>query len=128
MQLVEEGLELLAEDECLRYAATRPIGRVAVTVGALPAVFPVNFVIAGRDVYFRTSGGTKLDAALHHAVVAFEVDDFDVVTHEGWSVMVVGMAADVTEDERAMFDGHDAPVRAWARGDRGRLVRISGDR
>lgn len=127
MPLVDEGLELLSDDDALRLAATRPIGRVAVTVGALPAVFPVNFTIAGRDIYFRTAHGTKLDAALHRAVVAFEVDDFDPVTHEGWSVLVVGMAADVTDDERAMFDGRRAPVRPWARGERDRLVRVSGD-
>jgi nitroimidazol reductase NimA-like FMN-containing flavoprotein (pyridoxamine 5'-phosphate oxidase superfamily) len=127
MELVEGGLELLTEDECLRLVATRPIGRVAVTLAALPAVFPVNFTLAGRDVYFRTGAGTKFDAAVRQAVVAFEVDDFDVVTHSGWSVMLVGMVADVTDHERETFGGHAAPVRAWARGDRDRLMRVSGE-
>src|SRR5205085_1549212 len=82
----------LDEDECLALAARRPVGRVAVTVGALPAVFPVNFRLAGTQILFRTASGTKLDAATRRAVVAFEVDDFDPDTQTGWSVLIVGLA------------------------------------
>ena len=126
MQLADEGLEILDEGTCLALAATRPIGRVAVTVAALPAVFPVNHVIVGRDVYFRTGEGTKLAAASRHSVVAFQVDDFDTVAHAGWSVQIIGVADDATEDELGVA-GFRLPVEAWARGRRERLVRITGD-
>src|SRR6478609_6331026 len=99
--LVEDGLELLTEAECLELAAHRPVGRVAVCMGALPAVFPVNHCMVGRDVIFRTAIGTKLDAALREAVVAFEVDDFDTQGHLGWSVMIVGVASELEPDELA---------------------------
>lgn len=59
----DEGLEILDTGQCLALAATRPVGRVAVTVGALPAVFPVNYCLVDSRVYFRTGAGTKLDAA-----------------------------------------------------------------
>ena len=120
--LVEEGLELLTEHECLALAARRPIGRVAVTVGALPAVFPVNFCMVGRDVVFRTAAGTKLEAALKESVVAFQVDDFDTEGHRGWSVMMVGKATELRPIELGRLE--PLPVRAWAHGTRGHVVRI----
>jgi nitroimidazol reductase NimA-like FMN-containing flavoprotein (pyridoxamine 5'-phosphate oxidase superfamily) len=120
--LVEGGLELLTERECFALAALRPIGRVAVSVGALPAVFPVNFCLVGRDVLFRTAAGTKLDAALQESVVAFEVDDFDAEGHLGWSVLVVGKATELRPIELARLE--PLPLRAWADGARGHVVRI----
>ena len=126
MPLIDEGLELLDEETCLALAATRPIGRVAVTVAALPAVFPVNHLVVGRDVYFRTGVGTKLAAAARKAVIAFEVDDFDTMTHDGWSVLIVGRATDVTDAELDL-QGFALPVEAWAHGERHRLVRVAGE-
>jgi len=120
-----EGLEILAEDECLNLMGTVPVGRVAVSVGALPAVFPVNFAVYGRRIVFRTGKGTKLDAAVRHAVVAFEVDKFDVLYHAGWSVLVVGRADDITGDlERIAGDGRLQP---WVDGERDHYVAIEAE-
>lgn len=38
MEFVHEGLEILSEEECRSLLAGADVGRVAVTVGALPAV------------------------------------------------------------------------------------------
>ena len=123
--LVDEGLEILAEDECLRLAATRPVGRVAVSISALPAVFPVNFCIVDDGVYFRTSAGTKLDAAVRNAVVAFQVDDFDSFAHTGWSVLIVGSAELVSPEALERLE----PLRVapWARGERAHVVRVAAE-
>jgi nitroimidazol reductase NimA-like FMN-containing flavoprotein (pyridoxamine 5'-phosphate oxidase superfamily) len=123
--LVDAGLELLTEADCLALAAHRPIGRVAVSVGALPAVFPVNFCFLGRDVVFRTAQGMKLAAALRGTVVAFEVDDFDVEGHRGWSVLIVGTASEIPVEELAELE--PLPVRAWAHGQRTHVVRIRSE-
>ena len=123
--LVDEGLEILAEQTCLALARTRPVGRVAVSVAALPAVFPVNFCLVDRDVYFRTSPGTKLDAAMRDAVVAFEVDDFDAAGHSGWSVLIVGQASVLDADELAAVE--PLRVRPWAAGERTHVVRIRAE-
>ena len=88
------GLVVLGRTECLRLLSGASVGRLAVTVGALPVILPVNFLRLDRDrVLIRTTTGTKLDAATRHAVVAFEVDDFDSFSHTGWSVCVTGVAA-----------------------------------
>ncbi|MGZ4676597.1 MAG: pyridoxamine 5'-phosphate oxidase family protein [Acidimicrobiia bacterium] len=117
-----DGLAELAEHECLLLAARRPIGRVALSVDALPLVVPVNFCLLGRDVIFRTAPGTKLSAALDHHVVAFEVDDFDATGHGGWSVVIVGQASEIGADELGRLG--PLPVRAWAHGARDHVVRI----
>src|SRR5215204_6365214 len=86
MEVDRNGLEVLAPDECLRLLATATLGRIGVTSGALPTVLPINFRFDGRRILFRTGVGTKLDAATHNAVVAFEVDEIDPLAHTGWSV------------------------------------------
>ena len=93
MEIDRNGLEVLERDVCLQLLAEATIGRVGVSQGALPVVLPVNFVLTEAGVVFRTRRGTKLDAAVDGAVVAFEADAFDPLFHSGWSVVVTGVAA-----------------------------------
>ncbi len=125
---------VLDEAECLRLLASQHIGRVAVTVGAVPAVFPVSFGLVDGAVVFCTGAGSKLSAATRDSVVAFEVDEVDPARRQGWSVLLVGVAEELHDPElvrRVM----DLPWAAWAPGRRVvRLVpeyvsgrRIAGD-
>lgn len=124
MQVDQNGLEVLDRDECLALLATATLGRVAVTTGALPQVVPVNFHLEGERILIRTAEGTKLDAALCNAVVAFEADDFDTMYHSGWSVVVTGIARVLpADDETARY----APLVRWAPDGRERTIAISTD-
>lgn len=87
---------MLNRAECSGLLGNGGMGRVAVTVGALPTIFPVNYAILDGDVVFRTTPGTKLAAAVHDAVVAFEVDDVDRVSHTGWTVVVIGPSREIS--------------------------------
>jgi uncharacterized protein len=121
--LVDEGLELLTEAEARALLASEDLGRVGVTMGALPVILPVNYVVIDGDIYFRTSAGSKLNAATANAVVAFEVDQRDRSTRTGWSVLAVGICEQVLEVElllRAAATG----LEPDADGRRGHLVRI----
>jgi nitroimidazol reductase NimA-like FMN-containing flavoprotein (pyridoxamine 5'-phosphate oxidase superfamily) len=82
----------LNHDECLRRMAMTSIGRVAVTSKALPAVVPVNFVLSGNTIVFRTEPDGMLARACDGTVVAFEIDDLADDGQTGWSVLVVGVA------------------------------------
>lgn len=93
---MEEGVEVLGEQECLRLLRTASVGRVGITVGALPVILPVNYGVLDGAIVFRTAGGTKLRAAVRNAVVAFEVDAIDPAEHRGWSVLAVGTATELT--------------------------------
>ncbi len=115
------GLEVLGAAECLRLLESATFGRIGITSGALPMILPINSRVDGDRILFRTTEGTKLDAATRNAVVAFEVDHIDPVYHAGWSVVVTGVATDV---EGAPDDEVWATPR-WARGGDDRLVAIS---
>lgn len=123
MRLVDEGLELLDEDECFALLATRRIGRVGLSVRGLPAIFPVNYRLLGTDVVFATGAGLKLKAAHAKEVVAFEVDDVDEDARTGWSVLVVGLAEPLDHAAVQLRVAMDP----WPAGDRTHLVRINGD-
>ncbi len=123
MRVVADGLEILSDEECHGLLEQERIGRVAITVHALPAVLPVNYRLLGDSILFFTAEGMKLRAATSNAVVCFEVDHFDVESETGWSVMVVGVASEVT-DPRAIASARRLGVRPWARGNRPHLVRL----
>lgn len=91
------GMEIIPRKECLRLLASRRIGRLGFVVDGQPMVLPVNFAVDGDVVVFRTGEGTKLEAAVG-AKVAFEVDEVDEATGSGWSVVVQGVAREITDD------------------------------
>ncbi len=112
-EIDRNGMEVLQADECLRLLASHHVGRVALSIGALPVILPVNYVTRGRAVFFRTSAVSKLDAAVGRHVVAFEVDSIDPVYHEGWSVLVTGRAEHITDPAVvAMLEA--LPLLPWA--------------
>lgn len=112
MNLDRNGLEVLDKHESLGLLRTAAIGRVLVTVGALPAAFPVNFALLGDDIVFRTSAGTKLQAAASDTVVGFEVDDFDARGHGGWSVLVTGHAKEI-DSPGELAAAARLPLQSW---------------
>lgn len=124
MEVDRNGLEVLSRDACLRLLATATLGRVGVSSGALPSVLPVNFRFDGRQILIRTGLGTKLDAAVLNAVVAFEVDEIDPVAHTGWSVMVTGVARELT-DVGELARAQVPPLARWAPGGEDRVIAIS---
>ncbi len=119
-----DGLEMLSEDECRRLIALEHLGRVGVSVGALPAIFPVNYIVAGDEILFFTAEGTKLQAATVNAIVVLEVDHFNAINRTGWSVMVVGQAREQTE-AAAVRGAMAAGLEPWASGDRSHLVALT---
>lgn len=120
--LVEEGLEILAERLCLDLLAGEQVGRIAVSVSALPAIFPVNYRVVDGDVLFLTGDGLKANAAIAGNVVCFEVDHIEPERRAGWSVLIVGQARIVPAEERDAMG--DLGLSPWAGGAKAHLVRI----
>jgi nitroimidazol reductase NimA-like FMN-containing flavoprotein (pyridoxamine 5'-phosphate oxidase superfamily) len=121
------ALEPIVEQECLRLLGLHRLGRVAIDVDGRPQVFPVNYAVSGRVVAFRTAPGTKLaNAPMSH--VAFEIDDYDSTTGAGWSVMVKGIAYEITEAlDPDSVEARRQLVRPMAPGQRDRWVAIRPD-
>jgi nitroimidazol reductase NimA-like FMN-containing flavoprotein (pyridoxamine 5'-phosphate oxidase superfamily) len=116
----------LSREQCLELLADEYVGRLAVIVGGRPEVFPVNYVLDGDAIVFRTNPGTKL-AGTTQGEVAFEVDQLHHPTRSGWSVVVHGVAQEVTGLDRPdLLERLIAlPLGVWAGGDRPHLVRIA---
>ncbi len=87
--------------ECLALLEHARLGRVGVSVDALPVILPVFLAMIDDVVVFRTVPGTKLSAASNGAIVALEVDAFDETSGLGWSVLVRGIANELSDAGRA---------------------------
>jgi nitroimidazol reductase NimA-like FMN-containing flavoprotein (pyridoxamine 5'-phosphate oxidase superfamily) len=111
--------EALEPEECLRLVASLSIGRLAVSYeGAAPLVVPVNYVLDGEDVVFRTGTGSKLQA-LREAPVSFQVDQIDPCNRTGWSVLIRGIARVATDEDVAHL-----VIEHWAPGDKEIWIRV----
>lgn len=97
-------LEEIDESECWPLLASQPVGRLAVVVGHYPLVFPVNHVVHGPGIVFRSGAGTKL-WAVQRSNVTFRVDHVDVVHRTGWSVLARGVAHEVLGERHAELVG-----------------------
>ncbi len=123
------GRELaeLPKDEALRLLASVPFGRVVFTARALPAVRPVNHLVDGSRIIIRTSLGSALSTDVDDVgtVVAYEADEIDPVTRQGWSVVVVGRALPVTDG--LLSARYRQALQPWAAGHRDEVIAISTD-
>jgi hypothetical protein len=117
-------VEHLSEDVCWDRLASCQVGRLGVLVDSAPEVYPVNFVVDGRTIVFRTDPGTKLRALERSPSVCFEVDDADVERRVGWSVLVKGRAEEVTDVDQVERLAR-LPLAIWGIGDKAHWVRIA---
>jgi nitroimidazol reductase NimA-like FMN-containing flavoprotein (pyridoxamine 5'-phosphate oxidase superfamily) len=116
-------MEDLDDTECRKLLAERHLGRLAIPDFGGPVIFPVNYVFDRDLVVFRTDPGSKLDAATERESVAFEVDATDEATRTGWSVVVRGSLAEIT-DPYQLSRLRDLPLYPWAPGEKSRYVRV----
>ncbi len=120
------GLEIIGLDECLTLLASRPYGRLAYLDAGSPSIVPVNHLVDGSSVVIRSLDGGKLGAAILERAVAFQLDDLDLASRTGWSVLVQGRA-EVVEGSEA--EAYDTRLDSWAvrEGARTTWVRIVAD-
>ena len=113
----------LTEAEAIALLGSGRVGRLVYTRRALPAVTPVNYVLRDGAIWIWTASASPMAQAVRGAVVAFEVDEFDMAARSGWSVTVLGAAepvVDAAEIERALELGPEP----WVPGCKEHLIRI----
>jgi transcriptional regulator with XRE-family HTH domain len=115
-------LRTLTSAECLELLSPGGVGRVAFMAADCPVVLPVNYVMAGQTVIFRTAPDTLLAGYLD-GPAGFEVDRLDEALSQGWSVLVAGRAVRVTS-ETEVSRLEQSGVQPWAGGARDVYVRI----
>jgi uncharacterized protein len=119
-------LETLTPYECWQLvtdaAGPDGIARVVWAVPSGPAIVPVNYTVADGFLWFQTAAGSRLARECCEERVLVEVDQVDVATHTGWSVVVAGVATcvDATEEDGLLGD----TLLVWPDGPRDVLFKL----
>ncbi len=125
-----DGMFALDDEECWELLLHEEVGRLAVSIGNHPDIFPINYVVdvggEARSVVFRTAAGTKLAAAVLGEAVAFEIDGYDPGVGDAWSVVVKGTARQI-EHMIEYYEAEDLPLFPWHAGPKYDFVRIEVD-
>lgn len=117
-------MTLLTEAECLAFLGTGGIGRFLFSAKRGPVAVPVNYLMLGGDVVFRTGEETSLVAAAVRQPVSFEVDHLDEALSEGWSVLISGRAH-VVSDAAELAEVTALGIAPWAGGAKPTYIRIA---
>jgi uncharacterized protein len=112
--------------ECLRFLAANRFGRIVVAMpDGTPVIRPVNYLFdePSQSIVFRTQAGSKLHALLDSRSAAFEIDSIDPSSETGWSVIISGLAEEVTApgDLNRLIG---AGVESWGPATHGHLMRV----
>lgn len=117
-------LRELSVDECVELLSANVVGRAAICTPSGPHVVPVNYAVDGDSIVFRTTPYSVLGTYAWAGDIAFEVDQIDMGSHRGWSVVARGhgeMVEDVEEIEEIRWAHEPKP---WADGARPLYVRL----
>ena len=87
----------LSASECLALLSQAHIGRLVLSIDALPAARSVKFRLVDRKVVVRVAPDSRLCRAANGTVVAFQADHFDHIDGEGWSVVAHGIGEEMND-------------------------------
>jgi nitroimidazol reductase NimA-like FMN-containing flavoprotein (pyridoxamine 5'-phosphate oxidase superfamily) len=118
-----EGMIELSTSECWQLLRQSEVGRLAISISDHPDIFPVNYVVDGESVVFRTAAGTKLAAAVLGNAVAFEIDGYEPFSGNAWSVVLKGTAREI-EHMMEYFEAEELPLFPWNAAPKPNIVRI----
>jgi len=124
----ERMLIELSPDESVRLLSSASMGRVAFSARALPAIRPVNHLVDDDHVIIVTDTGASITSGLRaggQTVVAYEADEIDQAQRLGWSVVVVGVARQVTDPGEAA--AYRRSLRPWVAGSKDQVIAIHID-
>jgi nitroimidazol reductase NimA-like FMN-containing flavoprotein (pyridoxamine 5'-phosphate oxidase superfamily) len=120
------SIEFLGPDECWQLLAGTPVGRIGVLADSAPEIYPVNHVVDGLTLVFRTDRGTKLRSLLRSPLVCYEVDGINPDAATGWSVLVKGRATQIVDADE-LDAARLLPLHLWSLGESAHWIRIVPD-
>lgn len=115
--------DALSEEEATDLLRTHQVGRIAWEGAEGPVILPVAYAWRCGAVAFRTADWGALAALAAETEVAFQIDEFDVGTATGWSVLVRARSRAVTESTEVVGWLTLLPD-PWAPGTREILIRL----
>ncbi|GAA2009563.1 pyridoxamine 5'-phosphate oxidase family protein [Microbacterium ulmi] len=97
MDETQDAVAALSDRECWAYLGRQELGRLVTHAAEVLDIFPVNYVVDGESILFRTAEGSKLFELTVQEDVLFEVDDH--TEEDAWSVVVRGRAHRIETSE-----------------------------
>jgi nitroimidazol reductase NimA-like FMN-containing flavoprotein (pyridoxamine 5'-phosphate oxidase superfamily) len=122
-ELQQAHLETLAREECLELLQQVIVGRIGYVSDGLAIILPVNFAVLDGDIVFCTAKGSTLSWLSLRGRLSFQADESRHADREGWSVLIHGVAREVT-DPNELEILRRGPLRSWVRSPAEHWVRI----
>jgi uncharacterized protein len=116
---------LLDPVECRDLLVGGVAGRVAMATPVGPRIVPVSYSVHGDAIVFRTAPYSELSTYGWDTDLAFEVDDLDYDTQQGWSVVAVGRAHVVSDHDEVQRIRREWEPVPWAGGTRNLYVALA---
>lgn len=124
MESSENGIENLSDDVCWERLRRTSVGRLGVHHEGQPAIYPVNYLVDGSSIVFRTRADSKIYQPPRLERVAFEIDGLEPTRGDAWSVLMKGFGRfidSVPEIEAVKT----LPLHPWVDAERSAWVRIT---
>lgn len=115
----------LSYAECRMLLGGGRLGRVAVSTPMGPRIIPLNYTVSEDSIIFRTTPYSLLGTYARNTVLAFEVDEIDEITKQGWSVVAVGRANTIDETDELQRVKELWNPQPWVGGERWMYFRMT---
>jgi uncharacterized protein len=92
----DEGVQPLSETECHDLLVQTSVGRLSLSLSALPVVVPVHYGYLGGRVIIGINDGPVRRAVIGGNVIALGIDSADL-TEPFWSVLAIGRANEISD-------------------------------
>ena len=100
---IDSAIDELDDEQSWHLLCSADLGRLAVSIDTGVDIFPLNYVVTDRVIFFRTAPGSKLMDLTKYPVVALEADG--VLHRQRWSVVVKGTAERLGSDDEIEASG-----------------------
>ncbi len=110
--------------ECRDLLVGGVVGRVAMATPVGPRIVPVSYSVYGDAIVFRTAPYSELSTYGWDTDLAFEIDDLDYDTQQGWSVVAVGRAHVMSDHDEVQRIRREWEPQPWAGGTRNLYVAL----
>ena len=115
----------LEEAACWEFLGQRGLGRLAISTDDGVDIFPINYLVHNKNLYFRSAPGTKILELTREPRVAFEADNRTFLAK--WSVVIRGLARRLASDSEIRDSGVEW-LTPWQRGDKFNYFQIVPER
>jgi hypothetical protein len=85
--------EQIPSQRCWELLATASVGRVALSVRALPLILPVQYYVKGHRLAVCLGHHSVPARSLNETIIAFTADAIDPAARTGWAVQIQGRSS-----------------------------------